>query len=106
MVLKQLSKGLGNQVSRCELMSQTQLAPVRKHYPHVVDPLPETRTPWYIAIEVGFEDGFAEVGTEAVRECLASALEVGTLADVVLSASDDQARRLWEIREIVSDANR
>lgn len=58
----------------------------------------DTDCPYYVLIE--FEN---ETGTDAALEVFEHCVEQGWAADGVMSQSEDQARRLWRLREDISE---
>jgi FAD/FMN-containing dehydrogenase len=59
------------------------------------------RHPLYALIETLGAD--EEAGTAAVERFLEGAIEAGTATDAILAQSGEQARRLWDLREGVSE---
>jgi FAD/FMN-containing dehydrogenase len=73
--------------------------------------LPSLRRPFaqahgvYVLIEAsGFQSGEGE--SAQLEACLAGLLERGVLGDVVVAASEREARELWAVRESVSEYGR
>ena len=86
------------QLTAFELVSETALQLVLKHIPDVVRP--GTVSPWYVLAE------FSDAEPAAVERWLAGRLESGQIGDGVLAASESQARRLWALRENISEAQK
>mgnify|MGYP002735305372 CR=1 FL=1 len=75
--------------------------------------LPDTRAPlagphaWHALIELVADDQETAARLPDIAErLLASAFERGLIADATIAASEDQAERLWLIRETISPAER
>jgi len=107
-VFARLRADLGDRVTTAEILSEGQLAGVLAHVPDTVRPL-ETRTPWYLLVEVTDTLPAADLGANlgaALEDALAGALEAGTVADATIARSGAQAAALWKLRHSVSEANR
>ncbi len=75
----------------------------RKHHPDLPDPLPGH--PWYALLQV--DDSAADAPLAAqVEDALARAADAGIVADATLAQSQEQANRLWTLRENISEAQR
>lgn len=79
----------------------------------VLDYLPDARAPlaephaWHALIEVvAGDEGTAARLPEIAEHLLATAFERGLINDATIAASEDQAERLWLIRETISPAER
>jgi FAD/FMN-containing dehydrogenase len=102
-LLRRLQATLSDRLTGFELMSAFSLALSRKHHPGVADPLPGF--PWYVLIQA--DDSAANAPLPALAETgLAAAAEAGAIADAVIAQSDEQAARLWALRENISEAQR
>jgi len=86
------------QLTAFELVSEASLALVLKNIP---DTLPPTaRSPWYILAE------FSDAAPAAVEHWLAGRLEAGAVGDAVIAHSETQAKKLWALRENISEAQK
>ena len=102
-LLNGLQAAFGAMLTACELVSDISLGMVLKHIPGAQPPL--EKSPWYLLVELS---GSGE--EDALRDTLATflepALENGTISDAVLAQSVDQAKRLWNLRESISEAQK
>ena len=81
-----------------ELISEVALGLVLKNIPEVARPT--ATSPWYILAE------FSGVDPETVEGWLATRLEAGEVADAVIARSETQAKKLWAMRENISEAQK
>lgn len=108
-LLADLQADFGAALTACELISDASLALVLKHMPNVQAPLPASvASPWHLLIELS---GSGALGNEsALHESLAffldKALADRTIDDAAVALSLDQARRLWALREQISEAQK
>jgi FAD/FMN-containing dehydrogenase len=86
------------QLTAFELVSETALQLVLKHIPGAVHP--GSASPWYVLAE------FSDADSAAVECWLAGRMESGEVGDGVLAASETQARKLWALRENISEAQK
>jgi FAD/FMN-containing dehydrogenase len=86
------------QLTAFELISETSLGLVLKNIPERTRPT--ATSPWYLLAE------FSEADPAAVENWLASRLERGEVADAVVAQSAAQARKLWALRESISEAQK
>jgi len=86
------------QLTAFELVSETALALVLKNIPDSVRPV--AAGAWYVLAE------FSDAAPEKVESWLAGMLESGLLSDAVLAQSETQARKLWALRENISEAQK
>jgi FAD/FMN-containing dehydrogenase len=101
--LLELSQGrLGSSLTAFELMSRSAVDLVLKHFPGSRLPI-ETRCPWYVLLEVSDLDS-DEHGNQAMEDLLSAAFDAGSVVDAAVSASIDQFRQFWALRESISDA--
>jgi D-lactate dehydrogenase (cytochrome) len=97
-----LRAGSGDAVSSYELLPRMAIELCLRHLPGVSDPL-EKKYPWYALIE--FAGTTADGRTAAALESsMAAALERGVILDAAIAQSEDQARRIWRIREELPEA--
>jgi FAD/FMN-containing dehydrogenase len=101
--LLELAQGrLGSSLTAFELMSDIALGMVLRHIPGARNPL-SGRHPWYVLVEV--TDLVSEAGaTEGLNGLLAAAFEAGLVLDAAVSSSLAQTRALWDLRELIAEA--
>ncbi|WP_310494448.1 FAD-binding oxidoreductase [Dechloromonas sp.] len=86
------------QLTAFELVSETSLGLVLKNIPDTVRPADES--PWYVLAE------FSETDPAAVEAWLADRLTVAEVSDGVMAQSETQAKKLWALRENISEAQK
>lgn len=86
------------QLTAFELVSETSLGLVLKNIPDTLRPTDEA--PWYVLAE------FSEADPAAVEAWLAERLEAGEVSDGVVAQSETQAKKLWALRENISEAQK
>lgn len=86
------------QLTAFELVSETSLGLVLKNIPDTLRPTDEA--PWYVLAE------FSEADPAAVEAWLAGCLEAGEVSDGVVAQSETQAKKLWALRENISEAQK
>ena len=102
-LLSALQGEFGPHLTACELVSDVSLGLVLQHIPGAVRPL--DASPWYVLVELSSGGGNADL--QAWLEAfLASVLERGLCTDGVVAQSEDQAKRLWSLRENISEAQK
>ncbi|HEX7327226.1 MAG TPA: FAD-binding oxidoreductase [Casimicrobiaceae bacterium] len=108
LLLSRMKDALGDRLTGFELISEIALGLSRKHHPELPDPLPGH--PWYTLIQVDASTADASTAGAAlaadVEGALADAIAAGVAADATVAASGDQARRLWALRENISESQR
>jgi FAD/FMN-containing dehydrogenase len=102
-LLQTMKQALGDRLVGFELMSGDAVALSRKHHPDLPDPLPNHA--WYVLVQASDSALHAPLATH-VEAAFAAALDDGTLADATIAQSDEQADRLWALRENISEAQR
>ncbi|MHB8493806.1 MAG: FAD-binding oxidoreductase [Casimicrobiaceae bacterium] len=102
-LLHRTKQSLGDRLVGFELMSAAALALSRAHHPDLPDPLPGH--PWYVLLQADDSAAATPLAAE-VEATLAAAAEDGDIADATLAQSQDQAARLWALRENISEAQR
>ena len=102
-LLHAMQAEFGTQLTACELVSDVSLGMVLKHIAGAQAPLEPS--PWYLLVELSGpqEESVLREGLEAF---LASAFETEMLTNAVLASSGEQARRLWALREDISEAQK
>ncbi len=94
----------GDTLVAFELIDRPCIDFVLTHIAGTSDPLDEAY-PWYVLVQAASSDPAAGL-REALDSLLADAMADGTLVDGVLAASEDQARRLWFLRESITESQR
>lgn len=97
--LLQLARArLGAALTGFEVMGDHALALVRKHFPHLPQPLPPAA--WTVLLEQS--DSEAQEHAQALFEALLeTALERGLISDAAVAASIDQSNAMWHLRESI-----
>jgi len=103
LLLSRLKDALGSRLTGFELMSDVAVGLSRKHHPDLPDPLPGC--PWYALIQADSSVAGPALAAD-VEGALAEAVSVGVAGDATVAASAEQARRLWALRENISEAQR
>jgi FAD/FMN-containing dehydrogenase len=101
-LLELAQRRLDSSLTAFELVSHEALALVLKHFPGSRLPL-EAACPWYVLLELSDLHSDQHAG-EAMEETLSAALESELVSDAAVSASIDQFRQFWALRENISDA--
>lgn len=86
------------QLTAFEMVSETALGLVLKHIPD--SQRPTGKSLWYVLAE------FSEAEPAAVEAWLAERLEAGEVGDGVVAQSEMQAKKLWALRENISEAQK
>ena len=102
-LLNGLQAAFGAMLTACELVSDISLGMVLKHIPGAQPPL--EKSPWYLLVELSGSGEEAAL-RDALATFLEPALENGEISDAVLAQSVDQAKRLWNLRESISEAQK
>ena len=102
-LLNGLQAAFGAMLTACELVSDISLGMVLKHIPGAQPPL--EKSPWYLLVELSGSGEEAAL-RDALATFLEPALESGEISDAVLAQSVDQAKRLWNLRESISEAQK
>ena len=101
-LLRAMKQALGDRLTGFELISSFALYLSRKHHPGSRDPLPGH--PWYVLVQV--DDGGDAALADAVERALSRAAEDALIVDATIAQSQEQADRLWSLRENISEAQR
>jgi FAD/FMN-containing dehydrogenase len=102
-LLHALKDALSDRLVGFELMSAFSLALSRKHRQGSPDSMPGHA--WYALMQA--DESAADAPLAAlVESALANAVEAGIAQDAVVAQSNDQAARLWALRENISEAQR
>ena len=102
-LLNDLQAAFGTTLTACELVSDISLGMVLKHIRGTQPPL--SNSPWYLLVELS-DAGEETALRVALETFLGAALESESITDAVLAQSVDQARRLWALRENISEAQK
>ncbi|NHC05411.1 FAD-binding oxidoreductase [Azonexus fungiphilus] len=86
------------QLTAFELVSEVALGLVLRHIPGSTRPA--AASPWYVLAE------FSDADPAAVECWLGEQVESGRVGDGTIAASEAQARRLWALREAISEAQK
>ena len=92
----------GGTVTTFELMPRIGIDFLLKHQPDASDPL-SAPSPWYVLLEMSAGEGSLRPTMEAT---LAAALEAGEATDAVIATSDTQRKKLWALREDMSEVQK
>jgi FAD/FMN-containing dehydrogenase len=102
-LLRALKQALGDRLTGFELVSVFALQLSRKHHPALPDPLPGHD--WYALIQADDAAPSAPLA-DLLEAALAEAAERNIVADATIARSQEQADRLWALRENISEAQR
>jgi FAD/FMN-containing dehydrogenase len=102
-LLRALKQALGDRLTGFELISGLALQLSRKHHPASPDPLPGHD--WYALVQVDDAAADSPLST-LVETALADAVEQDIVADATVAQSQEQADRLWALRENISESQR
>jgi len=102
-LLGHMQAAFGATLTACELVSDISLGMVLKHIHGAQAPL--ASSPWYLLVELSgaSEEGAMHIALESFLE---ESLENASITDAVLAQSVEQARRLWALRENISEAQK
>jgi len=102
-LLGKLQSAFGATLTACELVSNISLGLVLKNIPGALPPL--AGSPWHLLVELsgaGEEAGLRAALGDFLEQMLAS----GAISDAVVAQSGEQAKRLWALRENISEAQK
>ena len=102
-LLRHVSQAVGDRLTGFELISDFALFLSRKHHAALPDPLPGH--PWYALLQIDDPAAASMVGSLA-EDALASAAESGLVLDATIAQTQDQADKLWALRENISEGQR
>ena len=97
-LLNQAKSTFDAQLTAFELVSEASLALVLQHIPGATRPA--AASPWYVLAE------FSDADPAAVERWLGEQMAAGAVADGVIAASEAQAKKLWALRENISEAQK
>ena len=95
---------LGDALVAFELMPRIGIDLALVRVAGTVDPLARAY-PWYALVQVAGSDPGGSL-RDLLEALLAEALEAGTIIDGTIAAGEEQARRLWFLREAMVEAQR
>lgn len=97
-LLQMAQARLGAGLTGFEVMNRFSLALVRKHFPQLRQPLPESE--WTVLLEQSDTEG--EAHARALFEgLLEAAMEAGLITDAAVAESLEQSRAMWHLRESI-----
>ncbi|MET0332810.1 MAG: FAD-binding oxidoreductase [Rhizobacter sp.] len=97
-LLQMAQAKLGAGLTGFEVMNRFALSLVRKHFPQLRQPLPESA--WTVLLEQS--DTESEAHARALFESLLeSAMEAGLITDAAVAESIEQSRSMWHLRESI-----
>jgi FAD/FMN-containing dehydrogenase len=102
-LLGAIQQTMGGLMRSFELMPRIGLDFVLTHAPGSRDPLSQSH-PWYVLLELTSQSH--ENLVQQSEQMLQAALEAGLITDAVIAASLEQSRRMWQIREALSEVQR
>lgn len=89
---------LGSGLTGFEVMNGFSLQLVRKHFPHLRQPLPAAE--WTVLLEQSDTEGEAHARS-LFEGLLEAALESGTITDAAVAETIDQSHAMWHLRESI-----
>ena len=101
--LRGMKRALGDRVVGFELISGPALRLSRKHHPTLPDPLPGHD--WYVLLQADDSAADSPLAAQVEAACT-NAAEAGAIVDATIAQSQEQADRLWALRENISEAQR
>jgi FAD/FMN-containing dehydrogenase len=102
-LLRAMKQALGDRLVGFELISGFALQLSRKHHPGSPDPLPGHA--WYALMQVDDTAADSPLGAQ-LEAALAETVENGAAVDATIAQSQEQADRLWALRENISESQR
>ena len=102
-LLRHMTQAVGDRLTGFELISAFSLLLSRKHHPALPDPLPGH--PWYALLQIDDTATQSSAGS-LVEEALAAAVEAGVVLDATVAQTQEQADKLWALRENISEGQR
>jgi FAD/FMN-containing dehydrogenase len=97
-LLQMAQARLGAGLTGFEVMNRFSLSLVRKHFPHLRQPLPEAE--WTVLLEQSDTEG-VEHARALFEGLLEAALERGVIGDAAVAESLDQSKAMWHLRESI-----
>lgn len=104
-LLSAAKQAFGARITAFELISRVALEMVITHLPGSVDPL-SISSPWYVLMELSDSGSDTRLRTAGEEFIDAHLDEHGLIRGGTLAVSSQQARRLWALRENISEAQK
>lgn len=95
---------LGDQVSGFELLQRSIVDLVLQNIEGTEDPIAQ-RYPWYVLTEVSGQGAPGSL-SEPFTDALGAAAEAGLIDDAAVASSGAQAKRFWQMREDMAEAQK
>jgi len=102
-LLRVAKQSLGERLTGFELISDFAFGLSRTHHPDLPDPLPGH--PWFVLLQIDAATDATALAAE-VADALGRAVDAGAAQDAVVAQSQEQADRLWAVRENITEAQR
>lgn len=104
-LLRLAERTIGNVVEGFEVLGDETLSAVLNLIPGARCPT-ETRSAWYVLIEVDLDAVDGATARERLESTLATAFEQGIITDAAIAANEAQAEQFWRLRESLSAAEK
>jgi FAD/FMN-containing dehydrogenase len=104
-LLRTAERSIGNIVEGFEVLGDETLTAVLNLLPGTRCPT-ETRSPWYVLIEVDLDATDGPAAQERLESALAAAFDQGIVSDAAIAANEAQAEQFWRLRESLSPAEK
>jgi FAD/FMN-containing dehydrogenase len=102
-LLGQAKATFGGAIRAFELIPRIGIDFVRRHHSDLHDPLAEPHA-WYVLLELAAQ---TDTGLgDRLLAFLEAATQSGTIGDATVAASLDQAKKLWALRELMSETQK
>ncbi|KDB50386.1 FAD linked oxidase domain-containing protein [Sphaerotilus natans subsp. natans DSM 6575] len=103
-LLRFMQEQVGNRIEAFEIMSRRQIELVLQHGHGLQSPM-ALDSPWYVLMEIADSSSQWDAVAELERT-LEAAFDHDLLSDAVVATDVAKARRIWELRHNLSEANR
>ena len=101
-LLNHMKHALGERITAFELISHFALDVLGRFNPQLKSPLTQTHG-WYVLTDIADSRDAAALA-EDVEAALGSALEGGIIEDAALAKNETEAKRMWDLRETLPEA--
>ena len=101
-LLSHMKGALGERINAFELLSHFALNVLERFSAQLKSPLADAHA-WYVLTDIA-DSRDAQALAADVEAALTSAMELGLVADAALAKNDTEARRLWDLRETLPEA--
>ena len=101
-LLSRSQAALGPTLTAFELISDFSLQLVLKHFPQLQAPFAKTHA-YYALLEISDHESEAHAIT-SLESMLEQAIQAGNIDDAVCASSIAQSKSLWQLRELISEA--